>query len=101
MNNTFSVPNLDRNVHITEETAGLTISYTLPCEKDFTYTKRKANRYYYTEKIFVLYEQNMSQKLTKEYFKLKNSAMLKLNNHKLAKLVSKVNNLRNQQLTLF
>jgi len=102
MDNIFSVPNLDKNVRISEKENGLELSYTLPCGRDFPYTgyRRKNNTHYYTERTFVKYDNNMSQLLTNEYFKLKNSVMLKLNNHKLAKLTSKVHNLRNQQLTL-
>lgn len=83
----FFIPNLGKNTKIEEVTNGVKLSYILSCDKEFpkkTFTNK--NKTYYKNEVIIVYQNNMSDAICKEYYKLKNKMMLELNEFKIKKL---------------
>lgn len=100
-NNPFFIPNGDRNCKLEEQPHGLTMSYVLPCDKNYpNKTFQSKNRWYVRRKHYIPYDSFMSDKIMRTYMFLKNSTMLELNlwnyqmlTNKIIKLQNNLNNL--------
>ena len=96
-NSPFFVPNIGRNVKISEELNGIKISYTLACDGDFpNKTFINKNKAYIVKEKVVIYQSNMSNAIYHAYLELKNKTMIELNTYKLNKLQEKQLNLLQQ-----
>jgi hypothetical protein len=79
MKQVFSIPNIDKNVNLVEEVAGLRMHYVLPCPKTFPkLTFISKNKTWYKKTMFIPYGEHMSQRIHYAYMKLKLSTMVDL-----------------------
>lgn len=87
----FNVPNEDKNVRLIEKKTGILMIYTLACPKEFNNISfRSRGKCYYSQGLFIPYQNDMSSAFQDAYRKLKNKTMLDLANFKRLQLDIKI-----------